>query len=69
MASNSNPESRASKEGAPRYTAQEWEAQRINIERLYVKEDRPLKEVIQSLSQEFGFVARYNSSTLSKSRL
>jgi hypothetical protein len=41
-----------------RYTAQEWEAQKPTIERLYVIEGRPLKDVIEILSREFGFIAR-----------
>lgn len=46
------------KAGAPRYPPEEWEQQKPNIERLYVIEDRPLKEVIQVLKQDHNFVAR-----------
>jgi hypothetical protein len=46
------------KSRAPRYSAAQWEAQKPNIERLYVTEDRSLKEVIQVLSTEYGFTAR-----------
>jgi hypothetical protein len=42
-----------------RYSAEEWKAQRVNIERLYVTENRPLKDVIHVLNRDFGFTARY----------
>ncbi|KUJ10075.1 uncharacterized protein LY89DRAFT_740473 [Mollisia scopiformis] len=51
---------------APRYSATQWEAQKTNVERLYIEEDRPLKEVIQILAREFGFQA---SEKQLKSRL
>jgi hypothetical protein len=47
------------KEKACRYTPEEWEQQKGNVERLYVTENRPLKEVINTLEQQFGFTARY----------
>jgi hypothetical protein len=43
---------------APRYPHEEWEKQRTTIERLYVTEDRPLREVIQVLKQDHNFAAR-----------
>jgi hypothetical protein len=49
----------APKPGSRRYSTEEWEAQKVNIERLYVTENRPLKEVIHVLNQDFGFTARY----------
>ena len=33
------------KEKARRYTPEEWEQQKANVERLYVTENRPLREV------------------------
>jgi hypothetical protein len=52
----------ASKNGRRRYSPEEWEAQKVNVERLYITENRPLKEVIHVLSQDFGFTARYGYS-------
>jgi hypothetical protein len=43
-----------------RYSAQEWEAQRPRIERLYIGEQRTLNDVMSIMKQEFGFVASYN---------
>ncbi|KAH8760153.1 hypothetical protein BGZ57DRAFT_905813 [Hyaloscypha finlandica] len=40
-----------------RYSAEEWEVQKANIERLYLAENRPLKEVSQSLRDDYGFIA------------
>jgi hypothetical protein len=57
MASLVNSAIEADKAKSRRYSAEEWEVQKINVERLYVTEDRPLKEVIQDLKQEFGFIA------------
>lgn len=51
----------APKPKAQRYSKQEWEAQKTNIERLYVTENRPLKNVIQTLYAEYGFLARYEN--------
>jgi hypothetical protein len=51
------------KSKARRYTNEEWEVQKSNIERLYVLENKPLKEVLQTLEQDFGFNARYDGST------
>jgi hypothetical protein len=48
-----------SKSKRRRYSAKEWEEQKVNIERLYVTENRSLKEVIHVLNQDFGFTARY----------
>jgi len=39
------------------YSEQEWEQQRETFKRLYVLEDRPLKEVSKILKDEFGFHA------------
>jgi hypothetical protein len=47
------------KEKARRYTPEEWEQQKGNVERLYVTENRPLREVINTLEQQFGFTARH----------
>jgi hypothetical protein len=47
------------KEKARRYTPEEWEQQKANVERLYVTENRPLREVINTLEQRFGFTATY----------
>jgi len=41
---------------------EEWEVQKLTIEKLYVKEEKPLKEVIGLLEQNFGFVATYDFS-------
>jgi len=49
----------APKSGSHRYPTEEWEVQKVNIERLYVTENRPLKDVIHILSQDFCFTARY----------
>ena len=46
------------KNKAPRHSNEEWELQKPNIERLYVEEDRPLREVIQVLKQNHEFTAR-----------
>lgn len=46
------------KSKAPRYSAVQWDSQKANIERLYIVEERSLKEVIQILAQEFDFQAR-----------
>jgi Clr5 domain len=46
------------KSKARRYSAQEWEVQKGNVERLYITENKPLKEVIQILERDFGFFAR-----------
>lgn len=46
------------KEKATRHSLSEWEAQKDTIERLYVLEKQPLKNVIQILFNEFGFAAR-----------
>ncbi|PMD22361.1 hypothetical protein NA56DRAFT_658274 [Hyaloscypha hepaticicola] len=54
------------KEKARRYTPEEWEQQKANVERLYVTENRPLREVINTLEQQFGFTA---SEKQLKSRL
>jgi len=40
-----------------RYSAVEWEVQKANIESLYLAENKPIKEVIQSLSHDYGFIA------------
>jgi hypothetical protein len=39
-----------------RYSAEEWEVKKANIERLYLAENKPLKDVIQSLSHDYGFI-------------
>jgi hypothetical protein len=57
MASFANSKIKTGKEKARRYLVKEWELWKLNIERLYVTEDRSL-EVIQVLKQEFGFIAR-----------
>lgn len=48
------------KEKARRYTPEEWEQQKANVERLYVTENRLLREVINTLEQQFRFTARYD---------
>jgi hypothetical protein len=40
-----------------RYSTEEWEVQKANIERLYLAENKPLKEVSQSLRDDYGFIA------------
>jgi hypothetical protein len=40
-----------------RYSAEEWEVQKANIEHLYLAENKPLKEVSQSLGDDYGFIA------------
>jgi len=42
-----------------RYPAEELEAQKTNIERVYVTEYRPLQEDIRVFYQQYGFIARY----------
>lgn len=42
-----------------KYSPTEWEAQKPNIERLYLIEDRTVEDVITELNQQFGFVATY----------
>jgi hypothetical protein len=42
-----------------RYSAREWEYQRSRIEQHYVKERRSLKDVMDILQKESGFVATY----------
>jgi hypothetical protein len=57
-----NPSTTESRARARRYTVEEWEVQKLTIEKLYVKEEKPLKEVIGLLEQNFGFVATYDFS-------
>jgi hypothetical protein len=54
----------AQKAKTRRYSTQEWEVQKINVERLYIGENRPLKEVMQILKDDFGFIARYDRSII-----
>jgi hypothetical protein len=42
---------------APKYTPQEWEAQRVHIRQLYLDEDRTLKELIHIMGERHGFHA------------
>jgi len=58
MDSSINSVKEADKTKGLRYPHEEWELQKTNIERLYIIEDRPLREVIQVLKQEHGFAAR-----------
>jgi hypothetical protein len=44
---------------APKHSAEQWEAQKPNIERLYIAERKSLTEVIGILARDFGFTARY----------
>jgi hypothetical protein len=44
---------------APKHSAEQWEAQKPNIERLYIAERKSLTEVISILARDFGFTARY----------
>jgi hypothetical protein len=41
-----------------RYSVQEWEEQKTTIQKLYIDEDRRLKDVIHILSQQ-GFIVTY----------
>ena len=45
-------------------TASHWEAVKDHIYRLYVIENRPLRNVRTILSQDFGFRATYAENTL-----
>jgi hypothetical protein len=47
---------------APKHSAEHWEAQKPNIERLYITERKSLTEVIGILARDFGFTARYANS-------
>lgn len=51
------PPLRAPRSQARRYSLGEWEAQKPRIEELYVKEQRTLKESMDVLMDESGFVA------------
>jgi hypothetical protein len=42
-----------------KHSAEQWEAQKPNIERLYIAERKSLTEVIGVLARDFGFTARY----------
>lgn len=44
---------------ASKHSAQQWETQKPNIERLYIAERKSLTEVIGILARDFGFTARY----------
>jgi hypothetical protein len=44
---------------APKHSAEQWEAQKPNIKRLYIAERKSLAEVIGILARDFGFTARY----------
>ena len=41
------------------YTKEEWEAQKINIEHLYITKRKPLKVVAEFLENNYGFYATY----------
>jgi hypothetical protein len=49
----------AAKTRVSKHSEQQWEEQKPNIERLYIAEDKSLKEVICILDQDFSFIARY----------
>ncbi|TGO60804.1 hypothetical protein BELL_1186g00020 [Botrytis elliptica] len=52
------PPSKATARPAPReHSAEEWERQRINFTQLYTTEDKPLKEVMKIMENEYGFRA------------
>lgn len=39
------------------HTSQEWEDQRSEITRLYLTENRPLKDIVEIMEREFSFCA------------
>ena len=41
-------------------SAQDWERQRETIERLYSTEGRKLREVMEMMERDYGFVATYD---------
>ena len=51
-----------------RHSAEEWEALKPSIEKLYVEEDRTLKDVMGVIGQEFGILASYDSLDVSTTR-
>lgn len=63
MNSTASSASMAAKVKSSRHSEAQWAAQKINIGRLYITEDRTLK-VIQILDREFGFKVRYFDPTL-----
>ena len=47
------------REYARRYASDEWETIKAQIERLYVQESQTLRQVIDILKQNHGFIASY----------
>lgn len=39
------------------FTVEQWEAQRATFTRLYVDEDRSLKEIVSIMAMEYSFTA------------
>jgi hypothetical protein len=46
---------------APRYTTDEWEAMKPKIQQLYVQDEKTLQQVINMLQRHHGFTASYVS--------
>jgi len=51
------PVSQGTREYAPRYSAEEWDAVRPRIQQLYVTERATLEQVMRVLQDESGFYA------------
>jgi hypothetical protein len=49
---------------APRYTYDEWEAVKPKIQQLYVQDEKTLQQVIRILQRDHGFAASYVSLSL-----
>ena len=50
----------------PRFhTSQEWEDQRSEITRLYLTENKPLKDIIETMENEYSFCATCVAAQLS----
>lgn len=39
-----------------------WAAHRTELERLYLEEDKPLRQVMCYMKDEYGFIAKYAGS-------
>jgi hypothetical protein len=54
---SNRPPTMSSQQNSHKYTPEEWEAQKGNVERLYLSEERMVDDVIVELKRQYGFVA------------
>ena len=59
MYTSQNFPAMAAPRGSRTYKADEWEAQKVNVERLYITEDLTHQQVIDELQRQYGLVATY----------